>query len=70
MARFAYGLACIQLLLPESTLQDESTPGLAASWVSKAGGNLTSCNSIFTAYCIFDHAARLRSIEIAVEALS
>ena len=73
-----------------STLQHESPSGLAALWVRKAGGTLTSCTSIFTAYCIktvgtpemvradelmitsqiFDHAARLRSFEIAAEALT
>jgi hypothetical protein len=52
MARFVYGLACIQLILVGSTLLDESTPGLAALWIRKAGGTLTSCTSIFTAYCI------------------
>jgi hypothetical protein len=52
MARFVYGLPCIQLRLAGSTVQDESTPGLVALWVRKAGGTLTSCTSIFTAYCI------------------
>jgi hypothetical protein len=52
MARFVYGLACIPLILAGSTLQDESTPGLAALRVRKAGGIPISCTSIFTVHCI------------------
>jgi hypothetical protein len=52
MARFDYGLACIPLVLTGFALQDESTAVLAALWVRKAGGTLTSCTSIFTGYCI------------------
>jgi hypothetical protein len=40
MARFVYGLACIQLILAGSTLQDESTPGLAAFVGQKGWRNL------------------------------